>query len=73
MAEKVIKVEVTVTDEEKKWVGWLSKGETARDIAKRINLNENTFAYKLNGLRDRFGCKNSGELIAAFLRNKLID
>jgi len=68
-----INTTVTVTEEEKKWVKRLSKGESARKIAKGIKMNYNTFAYKLNSLRDKFDCKNTGELIAFFLRNKLID
>lgn len=64
---------VTVTEDEKNWVKRLSKGESARQVAKGIKMNYNTFAYRLTSLRDKFQCKNTGELIAFFIRQKLID
>lgn len=68
-----ISIIISVTAEEKGWVQLLSNGKSARKIAEAIPMNYNTFAYKLNSLREKFDCKNTGELIAYFLRNKLID
>jgi len=68
-----INVTVVVSEEEKGWVRSLSQGKSARKIAETIPMNYNTFAYRLNSLREKLECKNTGELIAYFLRNKLID
>jgi len=62
-----------VTEEEKGWIKALSEGKKAKDVAYANNINEGTFAYKLNVLRGRFNCDNTNGLIAYFLRNKLID
>lgn len=64
---------VAATEEEKKWVALLATGEKANEIADKIGLNRNTFAYHLRFLRTRFQCQNTIQLVAYFLRNKIID
>lgn len=68
-----LSVEVTATDEEKKWIKELATGKAAKVIAKELKMPEGTFAYKLNLLRERFQCKNTSSLIVYFFQNKLID
>lgn len=64
---------VVATEEEKQWVRLLASGEKATDIADKLGLNRNTFAYHLRFLRTKFQCQNSIQLVAYFLRNKIID
>lgn len=71
--EQGINVVATATDEEKKWVKMLSEGKLVTEVAKELKVNTDTFSYHLANLRKKFGCKNSKELIALFLRNKLIE
>lgn len=71
--EATIKIDVIPTDEEKFWVKALAEGEKAGDIAKKLGMNRNTFAYHLRFTRAKFQCKNTNQLISYFLRNNLID
>ena len=64
---------VVATEEEKKWVTLLATGEKANDVADKLGLNRNTFAYHLRFLRTKFQCQNTIQLVAYFLRNKIID
>lgn len=64
---------VVATEEEKQWVALLATGEKANDVADKLGLNRNTFAYHLRFLRTKFNCKNTIQLVCYFLRNKLID
>jgi len=61
------------SEEEKKWVKMLADGKSYKEIAIANEMNKNTFAYKITSLRERFNCENSNELVAFFLRNKLIE
>ena len=64
---------VVATEEEKQWVALLATGEKANDVADKLGLNRNTFAYHLRFLRTKFQCQNTIQLVAYFLRNKIID
>lgn len=64
---------VVATDEEKEWVKYLATGEKANDIADKLGINRNTFAYHLRFLRTKYQCQNTIQLVAFFLRNKIID
>lgn len=64
---------VVATEEEKQWVRLLATGERANLIADKLGLNKNTFAYHLRFLRTKFQCQNTIQLVAYFLRNKIID
>lgn len=72
-AETVMKVDVVPTEDEKIWVKALAEGEKAGDVAKKLGMNRNTFAYHLRFMRAKFQCKNTNQLISYFLRNNLID
>jgi DNA-binding CsgD family transcriptional regulator len=61
------------TDSEREWVRLLAAGEKANDVAQRLNLNKNTFAYHLRFLRTKYNCKNTRQLVSLFLRNRFID
>lgn len=50
----------------------LSKGSTVEEAAKEISENTRTLEGKLSRLRKLFNCANNTELVAFFLRNKLI-
>lgn len=64
--------EVSPTEKEREWVKRLADGATYKELSIENDLSKNALAYKLTALREKFGCKNSGELIAVFLRNGLI-
>ena len=61
------------TEEEKQFVALLATGKKGYKIAEELGINKNTFAFKLKILRTVYGCSNSTQLIALFLRNKFID
>jgi DNA-binding CsgD family transcriptional regulator len=61
------------TESEKEWVRLLATGEKANDVAQKLNLNKNTFAYHLRFLRTKYNCKNTRQLVSLFLRNRFID
>ena len=62
----------TATEEEKSIVQMIANGKTGEDISKEIGQNKNTFAFNLKVIRAKFDCANSTELVALFMRNKLI-
>lgn len=64
---------VVATEEEKQWVSLLATGQKANEVADKLGLNKNTFAYHLRFLRAKFQCQNTIQLVAYFLRNKIID
>lgn len=61
------------TDSERDWVKLLATGDKAIEVAQKLNMNKNTFAYHLRFLRTKYGCKNTRQLVSLFLRNKYID
>lgn len=50
----------------------LSEGLTVVEVAKEVGENTRTLEGKLLRLRSLFNCANNTELVAFFLRNKLI-
>ena len=62
-----------VTPDQKRVVSLLSKGKTVKEVAKEIKVNLRTLEARLDSLRFKHGCKNNVELVADFVRNKLID
>lgn len=62
----------TATEMDIKLVTMLADGLKGNQIAAVLNMNENTLAFNLKVLRGKFGCKNSLNLVAFFLRNNLI-
>lgn len=61
------------TETERQWVRLLASGDRAVEVAQRLNLNKNTFAYHLRFLRTKYNCKNTRQLVSLFLRNNFID
>lgn len=68
-----IKIEVSISSIEKEIVQKLSYGMTARDAAKDLKKNFRTIEANLVSLRARVGAKTQCELVAFFLRNKIIE
>lgn len=68
-----LQISIDVTQEEKKWVKMLADGMTAQEISGELDINQNTFSGNINLMRIRLGCKNTTNLVALFLRNKLIE
>lgn len=65
--------ELSITDADRELVKMLADGKSAKDIAKSKKINYNTFAFNLTILKSKCGSLNTNNLIAYFLRNKLID
>lgn len=73
-AEKgTISVDVSVNDWDKKVVGLIADGLTVSEIAGEIKGKGRTIEYQLSQLKTRLQCKTSAQLVAFFLRNKLIN
>ena len=73
MKEVTVKNTVEVTQEEKTIVLKLSKGEKAENIGKYLGHPAGTFATMLRDIRLKYGCANSVELVAYFLRQGIIN
>lgn len=73
MKEKTIVRYPTPTNDEKEMVRLLADGMKGNKMANALKINENTLAFNLAVLRGKYDCKNSIQLVAFFLRNKLID
>lgn len=74
MEDKVnVKIDTTVTEEEKDLVQRLADGRTAEEIAIVVGVNRNTLQSRINFLKVRLNCNNTPNLVAFFLRKKLID
>lgn len=63
----------TPTNDEVGIVKMLSNGAKGEDIEKGFGLQKHELSLALTILRSKYGCKNSTELVAFFIRNKLID
>lgn len=50
----------------------LSNGLTVSKIADKLKMNPRSLEARLVRLKDKNGCLNSPQLVAFFLRNKLI-
>lgn len=59
--------------EELKMVEMLADGKSGADIAEVLGVTINKISFDLTVLRSKYDCDNSTELVAYFLRNKLID
>jgi DNA-binding NarL/FixJ family response regulator len=68
-----ISIDVSVNEWEKKVVGLLSKGKTIPEISKEIKSNNRRVEYRLAQLKARVNCNTAAQLVAFFLKNKLID
>lgn len=64
--------EIKVSEEQKKWVKLLSEGKKNGEVAKIVNVNPSTFAYRMSILRARFNCTNTASLIAIFSKQGYI-
>ena len=71
-----MKGEITVksepTKEEISWVRELAAGKTNNECAAEFGINNSTFAFYVAGLRKKYNCKNTVELVVLFKDNKLI-
>ena len=59
--------------EEIKMVELLADGKSGAEISEEMGLSINKVSFDLTVLRSKYDCGNSTELVAYFLRNKLID
>jgi len=72
--ETTVKVEHSVTDFDKKVVQLLSAGKSVKEVAKELSLRDvRKLQFRVDTLRTALGCGNVAELVATFLRNKLIN
>lgn len=63
----------TITKEEIDIVKMLADGLTLTQVAIKKKTTKSTLATNMSFLRGRIGCTNMANLVAYFLRNKLID
>lgn len=68
----IISVDVSVDEWEKKVVGLIANGLTVSEVAKETKDKTRPLEYRLSQLKTRLQCKTSAQLVAFFLRNKLI-
>ena len=68
-----VEMELNVTEREKELVSLLTEGKTAPKTAAKAGTNESSLAAELSKIRAKYDCDNSIQLVAFFLRNKLID
>jgi DNA-binding NarL/FixJ family response regulator len=67
-------IKISVTEWEKNAVKLLAEGKAVPEIADQIQEAETRkVEYKISKLKTRLGCETAAQLVAFFLRNKLID
>jgi len=70
---ETVMVEHTPTEREKQLVQLLTEGKTASRMALKLGMSESSFSSELATVRAKYDCDNSVQLVAYFLRKKLID
>ena len=61
------------TKKDKQIITMLKNGMNGEEVADKIGVNKNTFAFSLKVLRSKYQCKNTVQLVAFFIENNLID
>jgi len=64
---------ISVTDWEKRAVSLLAEGRSVPDIAAKESSSSRAIEYQLSKLKSKCNCETAAQLVAFFLRNKLID
>jgi DNA-binding CsgD family transcriptional regulator len=65
-------ITIEITQDEKTIVSRLANGESGDSIRRDLRIPQGTFAINLKAIRDKFGVKNTTELVALFLRENII-
>jgi two-component system vancomycin resistance associated response regulator VraR len=65
-------IEERISETEITMIELFSHGYSADDVAKKIFLSRRTVETYLSRLRFVFNCRNTTELVAEFIRKKLI-
>ena len=66
-------IQINVTDKEKDLVRFLADGYTVAEIAKKISVNRRTLETYVLLVKKKFQSTTLANLVAIFLKNKLID
>lgn len=66
-------LEVEVTEREKELVSLLCTGKNAVWVSMQAGVNQTKLATELAIIRAKYDCNNGTQLVAYFLRNKLIN
>ena len=68
----MVSIDILVSDWDKKIVKMLAEGFTIPEISKGIGQEIRNIEYKLAKLKARLQCKTSAQLVAFFIKNKLV-
>lgn len=68
-----VTIDISVDEFEKKAVSFLAQGLSVPEIGKEIKKESRYIEYRLGKLKTRLQCTTASQLVAFFLRNKLID
>jgi len=71
--EQTLNIDVLPDEEEKRLVQLLSDGKKVDEIVEIEKSERWYIGEKLMRMRQKFGVKNSTQMVALFLRNKIID
>ena len=71
--KSTVTIDISVSDDEKKIVGCLAKGLSVSEVGKEVKTETRVLEYKIAKLKARLQCDTAAQLVAYFLRNKLID
>jgi len=69
----IVSVDISVNDWDKKIVKMLAEGFTIPEISKGVGQDVRNIEYKLAKLKARLQCKTSAQLVAFFIKNKLVN
>jgi DNA-binding CsgD family transcriptional regulator len=69
----MVTIKVEITKDEKNFVQLLSNGYTVASLARHLSVNRKTLNAKFMNLKKKVQARNTYELVAIFLRNKLIE
>jgi len=68
-----VTIDISVDEFEKRAVGLLAEGFSVPGIGKEIKKESRYVEYRLGKLKTRLQCSTTSQLVAFFIRNKLID
>lgn len=71
--KSTVTIDISVSDWDKKVVNYLASGLSVSKIGKEFKMDDRSVEYKIAKLKTRLQCNTAAQLVAYFLRNKLID
>lgn len=70
---KHIAVIMPIYESDKKIISMIADGYTVLEISKSLKINRRTLEAKMIKIKNRYGARTQANLVAIFLRNRLLE